>query len=116
MLSDRCVMPPKCGSLAAGVCEAADAIEVWLCGEIDHTSVYVVDDLGRLFGRGHRLMRVDLGAVTFLGACGIASLLDLQSRGRMSDCEVGFTNARGIVARVIAICGLEFALLGADFA
>jgi anti-anti-sigma factor len=100
--------------VAVHVRDAAADIEVTLYGEIDLASAEVVDDLQCLFEHRPRALRVDLAAVTFLDARGIASMLDLQKRGRACGCEVGFTNAHGIVAKAITLCDLDSILLGAD--
>lgn len=115
MLSDLCVSSRRCVRVVAGFREAAGVTEVWLCGEIDlASSSGMVDDLGRLFGRDNRAIRVDLAAVTFLDAFGIGSCLKLQEQARAGGCDLVFANPRGIVARVINVLGLESALLGAD--
>ena len=74
----------------------------------------MVEHLDSLFGRDHRAIRVDLAAVTFLDASGIASCLQLQQRARVGGCDLVFANPRGLVARVISLLGLESVLLGAD--
>ena len=115
MLSDRCVLVREDESVVAGVRETAGVIEVSLRGDIDLASrTSMVEDVARLFGRGGTVIRIDLAAVTFLDACGIGACLELQRKARASDCDLVFTNANGMAARVIDVLGLESVLLGAD--
>ena len=115
MLSNRCISLDRCVPVVAGFREAAGATEVWLCGEIDlASSQAMVEELGPLFGRDSRAIRVDLSAVTFLDARGIGSCLSLQQRARAGGRDLVFANPRGIVARVIHLLGLESVLLGAQ--
>ena len=84
-------------------------------GDIDLASrTSLVEEVARLFGPGGAVIRIDLAAVSFLDACGIGACLELQRKARASDCDLVFTNANGIAARVIDVLGLESALLGAD--
>jgi anti-sigma B factor antagonist len=115
MLSDRCVSLRRSDSVVADVRATAGVTEVWLRGDIDLASrSRMIEDIGGLFDRDGRVIRVDLSRVTFLDACGIGAFLQLQREARACGCDLVFTKPHGIVERVIDLVGLESVLLEAD--
>jgi anti-anti-sigma factor len=106
---------PVFAGFAAPVREADGPTEVSLCGEIDLANASAIQaEVLQACAGPNRVVIVDLQAVTFMDACGIGACLSAQQLARERGRELVFSKPQGVVARVIAVLGLESVLLGAE--
>jgi len=117
MDSDRCSAPVlACPANSAPTryegCRTAEVTLLHAEGEVDiGTADEFVATIRARLGASRRVV-VDLGGVTFMSAGGVSACLAAQREGRAVDCEVAFTNAQGIVGRVLDVLDVEQTLAG----
>ena len=116
MDSDRCTAPALAPAKGAPtrfeVSRNAEFTLVRVAGEVDPaTADEFASTIRERFQPGGRVA-VDLGGVTFMGACGVSACLEVQREGRAGGCDVAFAGAQGLVARVLQILDVEQTLSG----
>lgn len=93
--------------LAVVHADAADAW-VWLEGELDVLNrAQLTQLIARLHARGHQRVTLDLGAVTLCDAGGLAALAEADRRLSEDGGALVLTAVRPLLARVLAITGLD---------
>ena len=88
------------------------AVELVLAGEIDlSTCTDIAGDVEHLCRQGHRLVRIDLGAVTYIDAATVSAFLDARARARALGSDVRLRAVHGLPLRVLRICRLDTVLV-----
>jgi anti-sigma B factor antagonist len=117
MHANRCAVrrsspPAKAEPIRLKVHRNAEFTLIELSGELD---VLTADDfvsMARARFEPSRRIAIDLGGVTFMGAAGVTACLAVQREARTADCEVGFANPQGMVARVLQVLDVQAILAG----
>jgi anti-anti-sigma factor len=85
--------------------------ELTLSGELDLANCdEIVADVERLCRR-HRHVRIDLGAVTFIDAAAVGSLLRAHDRARALGCTLALGNVHGFPLRLLQLLDLDTVLV-----
>jgi anti-anti-sigma factor len=114
MVSDRPTKGSTCtGAPAPSLVTPATSADVSLQGEIDLANApRVVDEITRCLVGPQRMIRVDLGQVTFMDCRGVRACLEAQQRARDAGYDLLFVNPQRAVTRLIEILDVEALLFG----
>ena len=83
-----------------------------LCGELDIANAHELRaELAQHLDQGRRVIRVDVGSVTFIDSTAIGALIEGSERCRREHGSLILTNVPLRVQRIVKIAGLEQLLL-----
>ena len=90
-----------------GACSATTAV-LALAGEIDLANCGSIPvDVERLCRQGHREVRLDLRAVSFIDASAVSAFLEARTRAQGFGCELVLGAVRGSPLRVLRLLELD---------
>ena len=88
--------------------ESARTADLVLTGELDVANcARIAADVTRLCEQGHRWIRIDLGAVTFIDAATLGAFVEARQCARAFGGEVVLASAHGLPMRLLQMFGLD---------